>query len=60
MEEQFNKTLEILKKQKNNIILELEKPENISITDKLIEQLYKIDEKIKVYYKEIETNKEIE
>jgi len=60
MEEQFNRTLEILKKQKNNIILELEKPENISITDKLIEQLYKIDEKIKVYYKEIETNKEIE
>ena len=37
MEEQFNRTLEILKKQKNNIILELEKPENISITDKLIE-----------------------
>ena len=27
MEEQFNRTLEILKKQKNNIILELEKPE---------------------------------
>ena len=60
MEEQFNRTLEILKKQKNNIILELEKPENISITDKLIEQLYKIDEKIKVYFKELETNKEIE
>ena len=60
MEEQFNRTLEILKKQKNNIILELEKPENISITDKLIEQLYKIDEKIKVYYKELETNKVLE
>ena len=60
MEVQFNKTLEILKKQKNNILIELEKPENISITDKLIEQLYKIDEKIKVYYKELETNKVLE
>ena len=60
MEEQFNKTLEILKKQKNNILIELEKPENISITDKLIEQLYNIDEKIKVYYKELETNKVLE
>ena len=60
MEVQFNKTLEILKKQKNNILIELEKPENISITDKLIEQLYKIDEKIKVYYKELEINKVLE
>ena len=56
MKYEFQITLKILKIEKENIINEINKSDNIDIKFKLIEKLTYIDDKIKKYNKEQNLN----
>ena len=59
MKDELNKTLNLLLEQKNSIINEINKSEDIELKNKLFKTLYDLNDNIKLYYKDIDTFKEI-
>ena len=59
MKDELNKTLNLLLEQKNSIINEINKSEDIELKNKLFKTLYDLDDSIKLYYKDIDTFNEI-
>lgn len=59
MKDELNKTLNLLLEQKNSIINEINKSEDIELKNKLFKTLYDLDDNIKLYYKDIDTFNEI-
>ena len=57
MEDEYNITIELLKKQKGKLMEEIDKNANLDNRIKIIDQIINIDSKIKKYYEEIKNNK---